>query len=64
MALVSTVIQQCNQAVTSIVTRLLITDFYSESGVRHGEGQSIAGASAVLCEISQKIDEHVCLESF
>jgi hypothetical protein len=30
---------------TSIVKRLLITDFYSKSGVRHGEGQSIFGAS-------------------
>jgi hypothetical protein len=34
--------RQCTcEETISIVTRLLITDFYLESGVTHGEGQSI-----------------------
>jgi hypothetical protein len=39
------------------------TAYLFESSLRHGEGQSIVGASVVLCERSRKTDVHMCLES-
>jgi hypothetical protein len=65
MALVSIVIQQCNKAVTGLHSNKTVDyRLLFESDARHGEGQSIVAARAVLHERSRKIDAHVCSESF
>jgi hypothetical protein len=48
MAIISTVTQQCDQAVTEFHSNKIVDyRLIFQSGIRHGEGQSIIGASVV-----------------
>jgi hypothetical protein len=57
LALASIVTQQCNQAVIDFHSNEIV--YYRllfQSSFRHGEGQSIDGASVVLCGTSLSVD--------
>jgi hypothetical protein len=56
-ALVSVVSQQCNQAVIDFHSNKIVDyQLLFQSGVRHGEGQSIVGASVVSWGTSLSVD--------
>jgi hypothetical protein len=57
MALVSIVTQQGNHAVSDFHSNEVVDyQLLFQSGVRHGEGQLIVGASVVLCGTSLSVD--------